>query len=128
MNLGYKAEEMTIEEAKSAVTDYSFALLYKISELRLCEAKSLRESDWDQCYEARLFREDEEIHLMIAEGRAVRITDSGDEDVLVKEYVLGRAGCRDMGLTKGSLISKQYLEADEDGQMTVVVSRLAAIR
>ena len=43
--------------------NYKYALLYRLSEVKLCETVQLKDSDLKECIEARFFSEDREFHL-----------------------------------------------------------------
>ena len=126
--MGYKVEYPTIEEAKASAGEYQYALLYRISDRILLTAGMLHSEDWQECMEAVLFREDAAVHLLFEENRAVRISDDGEEDILVREYDLDNSILKMLKRSKGTLMIKQYLETDEDGQMMISLSRPAAIR
>ncbi len=127
--MGYKAEYPSIESAKASAGEYEYALLYRISDLLLCPAADLKDSDWDECLEARLFRKDAELHILLEEEKkAVKIMDDGGEDVITEVYKLSGKSRKRLPSNMDKLVVKQYLQPDEDGQMFIALTRLAEIR
>lgn len=116
-----------MEEAKTEVKDYDYALLYYPDGIRLMPAKDLSDTDWKRCTEARVFRKDAEIHFLFdEEDTAVRVSDSGNDshDMLTKEYEL--AGKFSEGGKKAFRVI-EYLETDDDGQSSIALTRLSEL-
>ncbi len=88
--MGYRIERLDWKDAISSAGNYSYAILYRISDLLLCPAAMLKAEDWEECFEARLFRIDEELHLILDEEKqAIRVSDDGaEDDVITREYLL----------------------------------------
>lgn len=124
--MSYKVEEMDYNSALETVKNYSYVLLYKYSALELRKAGDIGESDWTECYEARAFDQSGELHLLLGdEKKAYVVEDTDDSCVLTSEYELSGKYKADGQKT---VVVKQYLEADHDGQMRIVLTRLAGIK
>lgn len=125
--MGYRVEDIDLQEAYGRAADYQYALLYMISErIILCNAGSLPEINWKECQEARFFSEDRELHIFEGEEgmQAVEVFDTDGEDIVVKEYELDNR-FRTAGKT---VLVKEYLDYDSDGQVFVALTRLKGIR
>ena len=124
--MGYLATPVTLQEAWASVYDYTYALLYKISEIRLCKTAELTETDLDECMEARFFSDSMELHLFEYqdEMRAVRVSDTDEKDIVIKEYELD-SRFRTVG---NVLLVQEYIEYDTDGQAFAGLTRLKGVR
>ena len=125
--MGYTIEVISLSDVKEKLSAYKYALLYKIESVDLVILTGVDDPNdlLKECYEARFFDEAGELHLYEQDGELVGIAvcDANDEDFLLTEYALDN-----QYLEKGkSLIVKQYLKPDDDGQMNVVLTRLAGI-
>ncbi len=127
--MGYQVEYLDVNKVKTEPQNYTWALLYQISDMKLCRTEELSEDDWKECTEARLFRKDAELHYLPEDGRVVVVTDTedGDPDTLAQdqEYII--AG-RFAGSGMKSVTVRQYLKADEDGQLCVSLTRLLELK
>lgn len=123
--MGYQIKKIKFSEAQSEILKYEYALVYLMSKRLLLPVSSLPEIAWDECIDARFFSDDGELHIYEEDGQlsAVQVSDSGKEDMVVKKYKLAKR-FSDLGNT---LIVQEYLEADEDGQMQVKLTRLKGI-
>lgn len=121
----YKIESVGVDEAYFQRDQYPYALVYCYSYMKLCETSELTEKDWDECREARFFGPIEELHVLIEEGRAIHVTEIGTKAVLDKEYKISR---RFRNKKWNRVTIRQYLEADEDGQMRIVLTRLMDLK
>ena len=105
----YKLEFMSVEEAYSGKGRYPYAILYCYSGVKLCETSEVSDKDLEEC----------------EEGRAIDVTETGATAVLDKEYYLSKK----FGAGKWNQVKiRQYLEADEDGQMAIVLTRLMSLK
>lgn len=125
--MGYTIEAISLSDVKEKLSAYKYALLYKIESVDLVVLTGADELNdlLKECYEARFFDETGELHLYEQDGELVGIAvcDADDEDFLLTEYALDN-----QYLEKGKyLVVKQYLKPDDDGQMNVVLTRLAGI-
>ena len=120
-----KVTRTDIAHARSEISNYKYALLYKLSEIVLKACEDISDRDWDECTEARFFNEKGELHVVCGEDAfAVIVTDEDGDDFIIREYEI-EAKHRTMG---SRLYVKHYLDKDEDGQEYIVLTRLAGIR
>jgi hypothetical protein len=126
-----KRTELTPEQARASYREFEYALLYMMSEeLRIRRTDEPGEICWEECLEARFFSEDKELHLF-CDGesmKAVCVSDEGecesdDIQIQIQKYLLDKR-CSGIGKT---LVVQEYLEADEDGQIQVKLTRLKGI-
>ena len=127
--MGYKTEFPGIEKALEMVKEFNWALLYRISSVRLCKAEAIEAKDWEECIEARIFREDAELHIFPQENRAVLVSDTDEkaQDLVIQDqdYKLGGRFARH-GSSRFTV--RRYLEADDDGQLNVMLTRLMSVK
>lgn len=122
-------------QAKAIAEKCANALLYKIESIdliKISEEVNIEEL-LDECYEARFFDEEREVRLlrddddaeMTGKFGAFVIEEAGAGSCIRqdKKYVLAN---RYKGNGK-SVIIRQYLIPDDDGQMCVVATRLVGI-
>lgn len=123
--MSYAVEKMDAEHALSQLAEYRYALVYRISGITLCAASDFDNADWDECFEARFFDEEKELHIYEEDGvlHAVRSIGTADGDSLVKKY---RLQDRYFGQNKYLCIC-EHLDYDEDGQAFVALTRLTGI-
>ena len=88
--------------------------------------EAMKVLDLSECIEAFFFDETGEIHIYHTEDgiRAMEYIEEADNTVIEKLYATNKY--RGEGVQ--NVIVREYLEADEDGQMCVVFSRLAGVR
>lgn len=124
--MSFHTEKVDLNDAHQKIGEYTYGLLFMISERILCRTKELPAIDWEECQEARFFSDEKELHIFEGEEgmQAVEVFDTGEEDILVKEYELDRY-FKDIGNT---VLVQEYLEYDEDGQVYVGLTRLKGIR
>ncbi len=123
MNIAFE-QDITFDTAKTGIKGLC-ALIYSMSETILKDS-SPEDINWDECLEARFFNENEEYHFIKdgEEWNVVHITENNDDSELEcidRMYILS-------GYGKGSLFVREYLEADEDGQVCVKLTRLTGIK
>lgn len=125
--MGYRTQNKDTGHMLELAKEYKYALLYMMSELRLCETTALYEDGFDisECLEARFFSEDKELHYFERNGGfcAVETVDDGESDTVISNYALDRRfqNC-------GKLVRvMKYLDYDEDGQVYVSHTRLCGI-
>ncbi|MCD8109614.1 MAG: hypothetical protein LUE14_05885 [Clostridiales bacterium] len=124
---GYKTENICLEEAKEKAGHYPYLLAHMMSEV-LFGKNAVDNLVWEELLDARFFSENEELHIFRCEGEwmAVVATDTDDgnpDDILTLTYPVA-------GKFRGAgreLAVRQYLSADEDGQMIVNLTRLCGI-
>ena len=84
----YKTEILSLEEAKNTLDEYAYALLYRVSDMVLLPADQITEKDWQECTEARVFREDAELHVLLdGETKVIRVCDEEKEGSVSEEDV-----------------------------------------
>lgn len=123
--MGYHAEPITLQEAWASMHDYSYALIYKISEIVLSETAKLTDQDLDECMEARFFSDSRELHIFENEDGmcAVCVSDTDEKDIILKEYELD-SRFHTAGTT---LLVQEYIEYDADGQACIGLTRLKGV-
>lgn len=113
---------LTIQEALACGRTLPWAWVRCLSRVTLGPAPA--DIDPEELIEARFFNEKEEIRLFRAGGelRAVRLMEQPEDSVLVKSYRIKNPAF-------GEYITVRCgLEADEDGQVGIVSTRLAGWR
>ncbi len=117
--------KIEIEKACEMIKDYSYALVYMISDIYLCKTEQLPLIDWEECLEARFFSEDGELHIYEEDGeyKARQIIDEGQGNSIIKKYQLNNK-FKNVG---NYLYVQQYLDYDKDGQAVVALTRLKGI-
>ena len=122
-------------QAKAIAEKCEYALLYKIESIDIVKISDDVNIDalLDECYEARFFDEEREVRFWREDDDAdmtgefgAAVIEEADAGVCIrqdKKYVLAN---RYKGIGK-SVIIRQYLLPDEDGQMCVMVTRLVGI-
>ena len=125
--MGFNTEQRTVEWLKEHMTEFPYALLYMMSGIVFCETRELEAKpiEWEECLEARFFAPDRELHMFEQEGdvTVAEISDDGDGDEEIIRYALDNR-FRKPGKT---LLVKQYLDYDEDGQAFVTLTRLCGV-
>ena len=126
--MAYKVETVT-DIAKALDTEYrnnyTYALVYGLSEVKLCEMRFLKDSDLKECREARFFSVDKEFHLFETEEgmAAVVVTEEDGTDYILKKYELAPK----FSEAGNVLLVKEYLDYDEDGQAVVGLTRMVGL-
>lgn len=135
----FRCEKMPWDQAvlPEMLRQYEFAILNTISSFTLDRAQAFAETEipWQECLEAWFFSTDAALHFYEGEDgkEAVRITEgeaSAEEAVLEQRYRISNyKDCKDRPFSRLGrvLVVKEYLYADEDGQMQVVLTRPAMI-
>lgn len=128
---------VSYEEAKSIISETSYALLYKIEKIELHKMNAGEDIDalLMECYDARFFDENCEVHLLRESVEGECSAWSGAfviEEPVSKPYVaLDKVYTLDDQYQKtkiGKTVTvRQYLLPDEDGQMCVQATRLVRI-
>ena len=130
--MAYRVDPIdNVEVAKKMIEGFDYALIYMISEviLKKIDKTDIVESiNWEECEEARFFSENKEIHFFRENGKlqAVKTSDDQNEskmDCMQKKYELA-SKFRNLGR---SVLVKEYLEYDEDGQVRIAQTRLRGI-
>lgn len=123
--MNYTIEKIHVDDVLEMLAEYQYALLYGISGIVFCKAADYDGADWDECFEARFFDEDKELHIYEEDGKkcAVKVMGTVDDDCLVKKYEL-----QDRYFGPGRYLCVcEHLKYDEDGQAAVALTRLTGI-
>lgn len=135
----FRCEKLPWDQAvlPEILRQYEFAILNTISSFTIDRARALADAGipWQECLEAWFFSPDSALHFYEGEDgqEAVRITEgeaSTEEAVLEQRYrISDYKDCNDRPFSRMGrvLVVKEYLCADEDGQMQVVLTRPAMI-
>ena len=123
----YTIVERDMDYLLNHVTNYSYALLYMMSELRFCKTSDLRmeDADWEECLEIRLFSDRAEIHAFEKDDEicVIETCDEGAEAGTVVPYLLEK---RFHHIGK-ELLVKEYSDYDSDGQYYIRHTRLCGV-
>jgi len=95
---------------------YTYALVYRLGGMYLGGLCDIQ--DWEEVTEARFFDERGELHIWNdGDGfHSAKITEESDVGNAIDRLWINRAG--------NTLLSRQYLCADEDGQSYIALTRL----
>lgn len=119
-------KDIALEEVYKSIKDYKYALIYMISEIKLCKTEDLKEDlNWDECLEARFFSSDKELHIFEIDGerKAVKVSDTAEDEIFEKKYLLSDK----FSVLGKTICVKEYLNYDKDGQVFVELTRLNSI-
>lgn len=129
--MGYQVRDISLEEAKQRAEQYSYGLVYLFDEILLGKTEKIKHQIcWEDCMEARFFSEQGELHIFDYNGekKAVCVEENAEADsnksVFEKSYPLAGKFQKDGYHT---FQVKEYLGCDEDGQVTVLLTRLAGL-
>ena len=124
--MSYTVEQVDARKALESIAEYQYALVYMMSGITFCKTTDLGGTDWDECLEARFFDENKELHLYDEDGGqiAVKVTGTMDNDCLMKKYELQKR----YYIEKNKYLCVcEHLGYDDDGQASVVLTRLTGI-
>lgn len=123
--MSYTVERMDAEKVLESIAEYQYALVYKMSRIIFCKTADFDQADWDECLEARFFDENRELHIYEEDGGrlAVKVTGTTDSDCLMKKYELQPCYFGE----NRYLCVCEHIDYDEDGQASVVLTRLTGI-
>lgn len=125
--MSYQAEHLEMEDAILTMGKYHWGLFYRPSEVTLCRIADMDTGLISDSQEIRLFSETEELHIFLDQDRkAVHIKEEDTDHTLTKAYTLNGKFARSTG--KNTLVVRQYLEEDEDGQVYIALTRLVDVR
>ncbi len=126
-------ERKDFEDAKTLIGGHE-ALVYDLSEVRLL-GEAPEDINWNTCVEARFFNEQEEIHFFRIEDewKAVIVSDNKKPTVQIGEDIF-EVSTNDISyqVDRGrfsfdQVHVREYLYPDEDGQMSVGLTRLTGV-
>lgn len=128
--MGVKTETVTDINLENEKNRYSYALIFRISDMALKKMADVSTEDLDEVIEARFFGDEGELHIFRYDGslRNVRVTDEedGQAGFIDRAYVLDRKGGR-TGVSGDKVMVRQYIDYDSDGQAYVFLTRLKGI-
>ena len=130
--MGYQVKEISLEEAKRKAEQYVYGLVYLLDEVLLGKIETIKEKIcWEDCIEARFFSEQGELHIFDYNGeeRAVCVEETEEtesyQSSLERTYPLAEKFGKQRFHT---FQVKEYLGCDEDGQVTVLLTRLVGLK
>ena len=121
-----RIEEIKNDDIKGMTGNYDYVLINEYSKFSFGRTEDVS-LNWDQCSEAYLFNEKEQIHVFLEDNdlKAVKVTeDASDVHYLDRNYeVSGRFNsiCKEVTV-------REYLNPDEDGQAVVTYTRLVSTK
>ena len=121
-----KKIKWNINELEKITEKFEYGVFYNLSSIQLLAAPEAGKIDWDECYEARFFSKDKELHIFEKGGekRALFVEDEEGDETVIKSFVLSKK-FENVGK---SILVKEYLQYDEDGQACVALSRLCGVQ
>lgn len=141
--MGYQVTDLSLEEAKQKAEQYPFGLVYLFDQILLGKTEKIKHQIcWEDCMEARFFSKQGELHIFDYNGerKAVCVEENDKTDsyqsVFEKSYPLAKE-FPSQSRFQSQLPSqkddyktfqvKEYLGCDEDGQVVVLLTRLAGL-
>ena len=122
--MAYHITKLNANEICSNISEFDYALIYLMSEIIFEKTSDLKPFEWEECLEARFFSDNREMHVWAEDTlNAVIVEDVDDLDQKRIKYILANQ-FKHMGK---SIVVKQYLENDDDGQCNVVLTRLCGV-
>ena len=120
-----KKTKLEFEAAREQIDSFAYGLLYLTGGIQLAAKPQDDQIDWEECYEARFFSTNKELHLFENNGerKAILVEDEAKDAVTVRSYKLS-SKYRSVGKT---VQVKKYLSFDEDGQAYVALTRLCGV-
>lgn len=121
-----KKVKWNIDELEKITGKFEYGVFYNLSSIQLLVSPEAEKIDWDECYEARFFSRDKELHIFEKDGekRALLVEDEECDETVIKGYLLAKK-FENVGK---SILVKEYLQYDEDGQAYVALSRLCGVQ
>ena len=121
-----KKTKLEYETAREQIDSFTYGLLYLTDGIRWEKNPAASKIDWEKCYEARFFLENKELHIFERNDRnqAILVEDGANDTVTVRGYKLSAK----YSSTGKTLLVKEYLEFDEDGQAYVALTRLCGVK
>lgn len=120
-------KNVSFEEAKKLLRNYTYVLIYEISRICLEKAENVAEINWDVCRELYAFGNGNQLHLFLddetEEMKAVEFCPV-DLNYVDRKYALN---ARFADGSKNVLVVREYLCADKDGQTYVGYTALQTL-
>ena len=122
--MGYITKNLSKTEAMECLKEYPYILVYEKSRVMLGNPEDISINEQD-LIEARAFSKNAELHLFKCEKEwvAVLTEDDGDAESITRSYQLSNR----FSSAGGEIVVKDYLSADEDGQVYVKLTRLCGL-
>jgi hypothetical protein len=113
--------KITYKEAQQHISEYSYAIVHMISQLQYGKIEDIN-INWNELIELRAFSDKEELRIYQGNDGIVaqRITEADDDtdNIIILKYKMKN---------NKTLMVKEYLKPDEDGQAQVIYTRPFAI-
>lgn len=125
MNVKNCITKISLEEAKNAVKSYDYGLIYYMSSMVFDAISNICEINWDECMEAYFFDKEGQLHIYRDEDvlTVQKFSEIETLAMVEKKYELANT-FKELG---DSVVVREYLEPDEDGQMYVAYKRLCTV-
>ncbi len=118
-----KLMRIDVNTAKQSIKDYSYALLYMLSEVILAKVEEIGDIDWSECLEARFFNEKGELRIWRENDKWGASVCADEGEYIESEYALdGRFSNRWKKLSV-----RQYIDYDRDGQVYISSTTLSGL-
>ncbi|MCM1082941.1 MAG: hypothetical protein NC393_12180 [Clostridium sp.] len=123
MSIKDSIKKVTINEAKNMIANYDYALVYEISNMFCHPISESMHINWDEIQDAYFYNLKGELHVFCGdELSAVCFEEPANAKYIDRKYKVNeRNNINGIGST---IIKREYIDYDEDGQLMVVFSRL----
>lgn len=126
MGVKENLQKIDIDEVKALIQQYEYALVYEISQMVFDKIESISQINWNEIQEAYFFHPKSQIHIYW-NGDSLQATIYNEtEDVKFVDRCYELAG-KFHGIGN-SIIEREYLEYDDDGQTYVAYARLVTVK
>lgn len=126
MGVKENLQKIDIDEVKALIQQYEYALVYEISQMVFDKIESISQINWNEIQEAYFFNKNSQIHVY-QNGNEMQATIYNEtEDVKFVDRCYELAG-KFHGIGD-SIIEREYLEYDDDGQTYVAYARLVTVK
>lgn len=120
-------KRIKIEEAKTLIPEYKYAYLQMMSEHILDEVSNLDSIEWEELIEGYIFDDEKQLHIYRDDGDEL-VAVIIDDDMKDAHFIDRNYRLSEKNKTLGnSVIIREYLLADDDGQSYVAATRLVGI-
>lgn len=118
-------QKLSLEDTKNKVPSYDYGLIYYMSSMVFDRISNIYDIDWEECLEAYFFNEKGQLHIYREDDvlTAREFVETENLTVVEKKYELANS-FKGLG---SSVVVREYLEPDEDGQMYVAYKRMSAV-
>ena len=126
MGVKENLQKIDIDEVKALIQQYEYALVYEISQMVFDKIESISQINWNEIQEAYFFNKNSQIHVYQNENEMQATIYNETEDVKFVDRCYELAG-KFHGIGD-SIIEREYLEYDDDGQTYVAYARLVTVK